>query len=80
MIPRGYEYFAATIEDYEQKEDASNGLDMIVSLKLKEYREYATTRVDSSGKATKQRGKSFTSEIKELAGDLAGAVGGMFGL
>lgn len=71
LIPVGYEYMQAVIENYTQKEDANNGPDMVVSLKLKEYREYSTIRIDQGAngvmKAIKQRGKSFTSEISKLA-------------
>lgn len=76
LIPVGYEYMEAVIESYTQKEDANNGLDMVVSLTLREYKEYATIRVDASPsvgadgklvyKATKQRGKSFTSEVEKI--------------
>lgn len=37
------------IEDYAVKEDASNGLDMLVSIKLKEYKPYATKKVNVEG-------------------------------
>lgn len=90
LIPSGYEYMQAVIESYTQKEDANNGLDVIVSLKLKEYREYATIRVDAEPekdadgklvyKATKQRGKSFTSEISKLLKEVGLEVTGMFGI
>jgi hypothetical protein len=90
MIPVGYEYMQAVIESYSQKEDATNGLDVVVSLKLKEYREYATIKVDASPttdkdgklvyKATKQRGKSFTSEIEKLIKEVGLEIGGAFGL
>lgn len=90
IIPVGYEYMNAVIESYSQKEDASNGLDVVVSLKLREYREYATIRVDATAstdadgklvyKATKPRGKSFTSEIEALIKEVGLEIGGMFGL
>lgn len=90
VIPTGYEYMQAVIESYTQKEDASNGLDVMVSLKLKEYREYATIRVDAAAstdadgklvyKATKQRGKSFTSEITALIKEVGLEIQGGFGL
>lgn len=95
ILPTGYSYMQAVIEDYTQKEDAGNGLDVIVNLKLREYREYATIRVDAETdengklvyKATKQRGKSFTSEIsaliKEVGGEIEAIskkVGAVFGL
>ena len=68
---------------------------MIITLKLREYREYATIYVDAtegedgkiSYKAVKQRGKSFTSEvtklIEEVSQDIKGVAaeaGAMFGL
>jgi hypothetical protein len=90
VIPVGYEYMQAVIESYGKKEDASNGPDVMVSLKLREYREYATIRVDASPstdadgklvyKATKQRGKSFTSEIEKLLKDVGLEIKGAFGL
>lgn len=88
LIPAGYEYMQAVIEDYTQKEDAGNGLDVLVALKLREYREHATIRVDASEdkdgkvtyKATKQRGKTFTSEITKLAKEITSKAGVTFGL
>jgi hypothetical protein len=90
LIPVGYEYMQAVIESYTQKEDANNGPDVVVSLKLREYREYATIRVDAEPekdengklvyKATKQRGKSFTSEITKLVKEVGLEVKGAFGL
>lgn len=45
-----------TIEDYSIREDAKNGFDMIVPLRLKEYKYYATKEVevktDENGKET----------------------------
>ena len=95
ILPKGYEYIQSVIESIEQKEDASAGQDMIITLKLREYREYATIYVDAtegedgkiSYKAVKQRGKSFTSEvtklIEEVSQDIKGVAaeaGAMFGL
>lgn len=90
LIPVGYEYMMAVIESYSQKEDATKGLDMFVSLKLREYREYATIRVDAEPekdengklvyKATKQRAKSFTSEIEALCKEVGLEIKGAFGL
>lgn len=90
FIPLGYEYMNAVIEGYSQKEDATNGLDIVVSLKLREYREYATIKVDASPstdkdgklvyKAKKQRGKSFISEIEALIKEVGLEIGGKFGL
>lgn len=90
LIPTSYEYMQAVIESYTQKEDANNGLDVVVSLKLREYREYATIRVDAEPetnangkpvyKAAKQRGKSFTSEITKLIKEVGLEIQGGFGL
>ena len=90
LIPSGYEYMQAVIENYTQKEDASNGMDVLVSLKLREYREYATIRVDAQPetdadgklvyKATKQRGKSFISEVEALCKEVGLGIKGVFGL
>lgn len=90
VIPSGYEYMMAVIESYTQKEDANNGLDVVVSLKLREYREYATIRVDAEPekdengklvyKATKERGKSFISEIEKLCKEVGLEIKGAFGL
>jgi hypothetical protein len=90
MIPTGYEYMQAVIESYTQKEDANSGPDVVVSLKLREYREYATIRVDAKPeagadgklvyKATKQRGKTFTGEILKLINEVGLEIQGGFGL
>lgn len=90
LIPSGYEYMQAVIESYTQKEDAENGLDVIVSLRLREYREYSTIRVDATAskdkdgklvyKAQKQRGKTFTSEIDALVKEVGLEIKGAFGL
>lgn len=37
------------LEDYSVKEDVGNGLDMLVTIKLKEYRPYATKKVTVDG-------------------------------
>jgi len=89
MIPRGYSYMNAVIESCSQKEDASEGPDVIVELRLKEYREYATIRVDAKPqkdkdgklvyKATKQRGKTFTEELKKLINEIGGEIAAMPG-
>jgi hypothetical protein len=88
MIPAGYEYMLAVIESYSHKEDASNGLDVMASLTLREYREYSTIRVDAAVsadgkptyKATKQRGKSFSGEINKLVREVGLEIQGGFGL
>lgn len=89
-IPVGYEYMQAVIENYVKKEDANAGPDVLVTLQLREYREYATIRVDAEPetdedgklvyKATKQRGKSFTSEIEALVKEVGLEIKGAFGL
>lgn len=90
MIPVGYDYMTAVIESFSRKEDATKGLDVFVSLKLKEYREYATIRVDADPekdangnlvyKATKPRGKSFSSELNALCREVGLEIRGGFGL
>lgn len=90
IIPAGYEYMQAVIESYSKKEDASSGPDVAVSLTLREYREYATILVDAEAepdadgklvyKATKQRGKSFTSEMEKLIKEVGLEIKGVFGL
>lgn len=80
ILPLGYSYMNAVIEDFAQKDDARNGLDVMVSLKLREYKEYATILVDEEPtknedgktvyKATKQRGKSFTREIMNIINEV----------
>lgn len=90
VIPIGYYQMQAVIESYSQKEDATQGLDVIVSLKLCEYREYATITVDASPsvdadgkmvyKATQNRGKSFISEINKIVNEVGLEIGGTFGL
>lgn len=84
ILPTGYSYMTAVIEDFSQKDDAKNGLDIVVSLKLREYREYATILVDAEPtkdkdgklvyKATKQRGKSFTREIEKIIKEVGGEI------
>ncbi len=44
-----------SIEDYTIKESVKNGLDLIVSIKLKEYKDYATKSITSSGEVTTKR-------------------------
>lgn len=88
--PESYEYMQAVIESYSKKEDASNGPDVIVSLKLREYREYATIKVDATAskdkdgklvyKAEKQRGKTYTEEINALVKEVGLEIKGAFGL
>lgn len=89
QIPSDYEYFLAVIERYSQREDATNGLDVVVDLQLREYREYSTIRVDATAgtangkpvyKATKQRGKSFTAEIEKLIAEVGLKTERGFGL
>lgn len=90
QIPAGYVYFLAALESFSQKEDATSGLDVIASLKLRQYREYSTIRVDAAAstgadgkpvyKADKQRGKSFTAELNALVQEVGLEVKGAFGL
>ena len=90
QIPAGYEYMLAVIESFSQKEDATNGLDVVASLKLRQYREYSTIRVDAAAstgadgkpvyKADRQRGKSFTAELNALVQEVGLEVKGAFGL
>lgn len=96
VIPVGYSSMNSVIEDFTQKNDAKNGLDIVVSLKLREYREYSTVLVsgskkDKDGKTiykkTVPRGKSFTSEVIKAINDVsselaatAEVIGGGFGL
>lgn len=57
----------AALEDYEIKEDADNGLDLMVSVNLKQYKDYSTKELvtDKNGKTTvkKTRGKSSVLSI-----------------
>ncbi len=43
------------IEDYNIKESTKNGLDIIVSIKLKEYKEYAIKSINAKGEVTTKR-------------------------
>jgi hypothetical protein len=90
-IPVGYEYLLAVIDSYSQKEDASNGLDVLVSLKLREFREYSTIRVDASPsymdkdgklvyKTTKPRGRSYTADVESIVSEVGLEIQGGFGL
>lgn len=90
-IPVGYENILSVIDSFTQKEDSSNGLDVLASLKLREYREYSTIRVDASPsymakdgtlvyKAEKNRAKSYTAEINSIVNDVGLEVQGGFGL
>lgn len=89
-IPVGYENILAVIDSFTQKEDSSNGLDVLASLKLREYREYSTIRVDatpSTGKdgklvykAEKQRAKSYTADINDIVNSVGLEVQGGFGI
>lgn len=68
--PKEYQNILAVIEEIQQTEDASNGPDVIVQLRLREYREYSTIRVKESGgkyTAERSRPKSYTEQITKLA-------------
>lgn len=70
MKPNGFLLFdtnmTVSIEDYEIEEDAENGFDIVVSIKLKQYRPYGTKRLNlkssTSNNTTKQK---VTVEKKE---------------
>jgi hypothetical protein len=65
-------------------------LDVLASLKLREYREYSTIRVDASPstgkdgklvyKAEKQRAKSYTADINDIVNSVGLEVQGGFGI
>ncbi|WP_346234493.1 LysM domain-containing protein [Lysinibacillus telephonicus] len=63
MKPNGFLLFdtnmTVSIEDYEIEEDAENGFDIVVSIKLKQYRPYGTKRLNlkssTSNNTTKQK-------------------------
>lgn len=46
-----------TLEDYSIDESAENGQDLIVSVKLKQYKEYGTKRFNADGTITRVRPK-----------------------
>jgi hypothetical protein len=91
-IPSGYENIVAVIDSFTQKEDSSNGLDVLASLKLKEYRDYSTIRVsatevkDDKGETKtvytteKPRAKSYTAEINSIVNSVGLEVQGGFGI
>lgn len=75
---RTFTNIKVSIEDYGIKEDADNGLDMTVSIKLKEFKPYSTKRVSVQGNvATIQETRdastspmpTINTSIKVNAGD-----------
>lgn len=51
-----YTNLTVTLEDYTIEEDANNGLDIYISVNLKQYKKYETKIVNSSGEVVRKRG------------------------
>ena len=66
------------LEDYEIIEDANNGLDVLVSIKLKQYKPYATkilnVKTDANGKqtATVEQARETTKKTPSVYKSVAG--------
>lgn len=54
--PPTFTNLTVTLEDYTIEEDASNGLDIYISVNLKQYKKYETKIVNSSGEVVRKRG------------------------
>lgn len=75
ISPGGERYFGTdlkvSIEDYTIKEDAGDGFDLTISIKLKQYRDYGAKLVtvieDSAGQKTAEVKKSRPTESKPEA-------------
>lgn len=84
VIDITYTNVLCTIEEQTVLQDAANGQDHIVSLSLKEYREYGnesvkTATVDANGNITysvaKNSGKSYNAELNRLANEIVAKMG-----
>lgn len=71
MMPSGKLLFdtnmTVSLEDYSIKEDAENGFDIVVSIKLKQYRQYGTKKLQikaDTKKATVQKTRDTSSKPK----------------
>ena len=56
-----------TLETYEIKENAKNGFDLTVKIKLKQYREYGTKTVKITMQASKPKAVQSSRPAKETA-------------
>lgn len=54
--PPTFTNLTVTLEDYTIEEDANNGLDIYISVNLKQYKKYETKIVNSSGEVVRKRG------------------------
>lgn len=54
--------FSVSLEDYSYVDDANNGFDMLVSIKLKEYKEYGVKKVTITENKNSDTGKVATVE------------------
>lgn len=59
-----------SLEDYTLTEDAKNGLDVNVKVKLKQYREYATKKLTVNNSSGQNSGHSGSSTSKIKVGDM----------
>ena len=75
MTPKGKPLFftsiMVTLEDYALKEDADNGLDVILDITLKEYKYYGTTTykevLDANGRKAIETSKARDTSSKKTA-------------
>lgn len=79
-----YTNVLCTIEEQTVLQDAANGQDYVISLNLKEYREYGNEQVKianagADGKVTysvsKSSGKSSNAELNRLASEIVAKMG-----
>lgn len=79
-----YTNVLCTIEEQSIVQDASNGQDHIISLSLKEYREYGNENVktaseDANGNVSysisQSSGKSYNAELNRLANEIVAKMG-----
>lgn len=85
LLNIAYSYSLCTIEEQTVKRDAENGLDYVVSLNLKEYKDYGTKYVgdvkeDKDGKITykvtsQTSSYSYIAELNKLASEITAKLG-----
>jgi len=86
ILPVGYSYMVASIENMRIIEDASDGTDVKVRLELKQYKQYSTRKIkkiSESGDTITYtldpvNGVSYASEIKKLASSITAKIGVSF--
>ncbi len=84
VVDISYTNLLCTIEEQAVLQDAANGQDHIVSLNLKEYREYGNETIkigtpDKDGKVqysvVKNSGKAYSKELNRLASEIVAKMG-----